>query len=65
MRGLRTKSQIEASKLDLEIYRLMTRILSFGEDNNIAEIRQFAHELSARRYLIRKHMCKEDREVTA
>ena len=61
----RTKLQIEANKIDLDLYRLRDRLLAFGEDNNFADIRAFAHEVSARRYLVRRHMHKADREATA
>lgn len=64
MAETRTKIQIEANKIDLDLYNLRDRLLAFGDDNNLAEIRAFAHELSARRYLVRKHMHKADRETT-
>lgn len=65
MRGeTRTKKQIEADRLDLEVFRLVDRLQQFADEFKDSDVRATAQSLSACRRHVRKHMSAKDRERT-
>lgn len=61
----RTRLQIEANRLDLEMYRIVGRIEEFGKTVNNKNIKSAASDLGACRNYVRAHMHPKDREETA
>ncbi|MCW5720741.1 MAG: hypothetical protein KIS86_06325 [Devosia sp.] len=60
----RTKAQIEADRLDLEIYRLAGKLERFAEDHRAPDVDAAAIQVLRSRQAIRSYMHKNDREAT-
>jgi hypothetical protein len=69
MSVLRTARQVEANKLDLDIYRAALMVERFAADfARISEresFEQMARDIRGRRHLIRQYMHPKDREATS
>lgn len=68
MPEMRTARQIEANKLDLEVYRAALMVERFAADHALKTERhcfeQMARDIRSNRFHIRKYMHKKDREAT-
>lgn len=68
-RETRTKLQIEADRLDLEIFRLVERLEQFAvlvkPSPKASSIRVDAWRLDSARYTVREFMHRRDREATS
>lgn len=65
MRFKRTDKQVEADKIDMEIFRLIGRIERFAETTAFKdEVMDSAQRLQSARYAIRTLMHPKDREQT-
>lgn len=60
----RTIKQIEADKLDLEVFRVVRQIDSFANEFRDDAVRQMAANIDGLRHRIRKHMHRIDSEAT-
>ena len=67
MNESRTARQIEANKLDLDIFNLVRRIERFAEDYALQMEKhcflQVARDLSSQRFHVQKYMHKADRQA--
>lgn len=65
MRGeTRTKKQVEADRLDMDIFRLVGWLHQFADEFKDEDVRATARSLSACRRHVRKYMSAKDRERT-
>jgi hypothetical protein len=64
MAEFRTKKQIDADKLDLEVFRIVNQIARFANDHRDAHVGSMAGLIDAMRHRIRKHMHSKDHEAT-
>lgn len=64
MRDTRTTKQIEANKLDLEVFRVIGQIDRFANDYRDDAARQMAAILDGMRERVRRHMHPKDRAET-
>lgn len=64
MRETRSKIEIEANALDLEMFRLSERMEAFSRLVNNNDISLDAGHLYGARYGVREYMHKKDREDT-
>lgn len=60
----RTAKQIEANRLDLETFRLVSQLERFAEEHKDSRLSSMTAVVNAIRYRLRDHMHKEDREKT-
>ena len=60
----RTTKQIEADRIDLEVYRLLALLDRFANAYGDVDVRRMAAELDGKRERVRKHMHRIDRDVT-
>lgn len=60
----RTRKQIDANRIDLEVFRVIGAIDRFANDYRDAEAAEFALLIDGWRHRIRKHMHIADREAT-
>lgn len=60
----RTPKQIEADKLDLEVFRVVRQIDRFANEFRDDAVRQMAANIDGLRHRIRKHMHRVDCEAT-
>ena len=60
----RTKKQIDANKIDLEIFNLARMLERFARDYNETKIDGLALKVMGMRSGVRSHMHKNDREQT-
>lgn len=58
----RTVKQIEANRLDLETFRLVSQLERFAEEHKDSRLSSMTAVVNAIRYRLRDHMHKEDRE---
>jgi hypothetical protein len=65
MRTRRTKMQEDANQLDLEVYRLIDKLRTFGAHYRENDVLNMASTLGGLRYRVRRHMHKADRERTS
>lgn len=65
MTGYRTNKQIEADKLDCEMFRLVSALERFSEDFKAPTVKSAAIKLNGIRSAVRQHMHSEDRKGTA
>lgn len=61
---LRTATQIEANRIDMEIFRVARMLESFAEEHRAPEVDASALQILRSRHAIRSHMHKDDREST-
>lgn len=61
----RTKKQIEANKLDLDVFRVVGCLDRFADEFNDRDVREMAGAINAMRSLLRKHMHRKDYEATS
>jgi hypothetical protein len=64
MAEFRTKKQIDADKLDLEIFRVINQIDRFANDYRDADVNEIAMHFDAYRDRVRRHMHQKDQEAT-
>lgn len=64
MRETRSKIEIEANALDMEMFRLSERMEAFSKLVRNNEISLDAGSLQGARRLVQDHMHKKDREAT-
>lgn len=60
----RSKKQIEANQLDLQIFRAVRSLDEFSNEFGDDAVHQMAGIIDAMRHRVRRHMHKEDREST-
>lgn len=65
MAETRTKLQIDANSLDLQVFRTVAALEQFAAQYGIKEIDAIAGTINGLRHLVRKHMHKKDREETS
>lgn len=63
MAEYRTKLQIEADKLDLEVFRLCDALDRFANDHKLKDVHEMSIIIDGMRHRIRKHMHSRDAEV--
>jgi len=64
MAEFRTKKQIDANKLDLEVFRVIGQIDRFANEYRDADAEEMAMHFDAYRDRIRRYMHGKDREAT-
>lgn len=64
MAEMRTTAQVEADKLDDEMYRLAGRLEAFSATVQCPHIDEVSRRLFQARGVVRKHMHRRDREET-
>lgn len=66
--GTRTKTEIEANDLDMEMDRMAKRLMAFAEDHatgvDAGIIDRLGHHLGVNRNLVRRYMHRADIEAT-
>lgn len=60
----RTTVQIEANKLDMDMYSVAMRLERFAEEHRAPEVDAVALRILQSRHAVRSHMHKKDREAT-
>lgn len=64
----RTKTEVEANDLDMEMHRLAGRLEQFAKDHTVGAergmVNRVGNELHGSRRIIRRYMHREDVEVT-
>lgn len=65
MAETRTKKQIEANRIDMEIFRVIRMLDQFSEDYEDGDVAAFSRTIFCSRGEIRKHMHNDDRRATA
>ena len=65
MRETRTKKQIDANKLDLEVFRVMVSLDRFAINHRDEPIREMSALIDGMRHRVRKHMHHKDSEATS
>jgi hypothetical protein len=61
----RTKKQIAADALDLEVFRLCRQLYQFAGQYGDKDIVGMSLRLDTMRYLVRRHMDKQDEDRTS
>lgn len=64
MADTRTKKQIEANRIDMEIYRVIRMLDQFAEEHEDADVAALSRTMFCSRGDIRKHMHGNDRRAT-
>lgn len=65
MAEIRTKKQIEANRIDMEIFRVIRMLDQFAEDYEDGDVAAFSRTIFSSRGEVRKHMHNDDRRTTA
>lgn len=65
MAEYRSRKQIDANSVDLEVFRVIGQIERFAADFRDDDALRMAHTIASMRARIRKHMHQKDREATA
>jgi ATP-dependent helicase YprA (DUF1998 family) len=63
-RETRTTAQVEANRIDMEMFRVARMLEQFAEDHRSPEADAAALKILQSRHAIRSHMHKNDREAT-
>lgn len=64
MREMRTKVEIEANQLDLELFRLIGRLEAFAEQTKEKGLNVIVNDLYSSRPLLRRMMHRDDQKRT-
>lgn len=65
MAETRTKKQIEANRIDMEIFRVIGMLDAFAEEYEDSDAAALARTMFSSRGDIRQHMHRSDRRATA
>jgi len=60
MAEYRNKQQIEADKLDLEVFRLCGALDRFANEHKLKDVHEMSNIIDGMRHRVRKHMHPKD-----